>query len=130
MNILPTACIVFGILIILGRGPLLIAPETTLNIIRGFISKTRNLRIIGCSTLLIGVILITTAVKTPQVYPVTVLSLGCLFAVVGGLLVLIPSVIQKLAVLIWSMSARQARVLGVISVLLGAYLIYLGINTL
>ena len=130
MNILPVVSIVFGILIIIGRAPLLFAPETALKTIRNLVGSTWKLRLIGVSTFLFGVIMLAVTCMTEQRYPIPVMSLGCLFTVVGMLLILIPSIIQKLAIRIWSMSTLQARALGLISVLIGGYLIYLGVVTI
>lgn len=130
MNILPVVSIVFGVIIIVGRTPLLFAPEAALKVIHNIIQKKSNLRLIGSSTTLFGVFMIAAVITTNQLYPLTVSLLGYFFAIVGGSLVIFPSSIQKLAVKIWSMSNLVARILGLTSVILGLFLIYIGVTCL
>jgi uncharacterized protein YjeT (DUF2065 family) len=84
----------------------------------------------GTTTLLLGVIMIISVITTNQAYPMALASLGYFFALVGSSLVIIPSVIQKLAVKIWSMSNLVARIIGLVSVILGVFLIYIGVTHL
>ena len=128
MNTLPVIAIFFGIVLILGRAPLLLVPASMLGLIRGIVGNIIRIRLMGTIALLIGLCIIVAALTVEKSFPGIVLALGCILAVVAGSLVLIPTSVQKLAIRIWSMSLMQARLLGLVSVLLGAYLIYLGLR--
>ncbi len=61
MSNLALISIIFGILIIVGRSPLLFAPDITLRFIRKVINKKIILRILGIPTALLGLVMITSA---------------------------------------------------------------------
>ena len=128
MNTLPVIAIFFGIVLILGRAPLLLVPASMLELIRRIISNIIRIRLMGTITLLVGLCIIVDALTIEKSFPGVVLALGCVLAAVASSLVLIPTSIQKLAIRIWSINPMQARLLGLVSVLLGAYLIYLGLR--
>ena len=128
MNTLPVISVIFGIVLILGRAPLLFRPVAMQGFIRGIIGNATKLRLMGTIVLLAGVCMIIVALTIEKSYPEIVLALGCLFTLVAAVFLLTTAATRKLAVRIWSMSPGQARLLGLISVLFGAYLIYLGLE--
>ena len=61
MSAVSIMSIIFGIVIIVGRAPLVFAPGATLRLIRRIINNKDSLRIVGIITAVLGVALIATA---------------------------------------------------------------------
>ena len=127
MNNLAIVSIIIGILLIVGRAPLIFAPAATLRIIRKIVNKKSNLRLLGIPTSLLGVAMITSSLDTNQPFTLIILIPGCLIVLAGLSEIFITSFIQRIAIYIWSMSKMKARVLGLFSVVLGVGFIYLGL---
>ncbi len=126
MSNLALISIIFGLLIIVGRAPLVIAPAVTLRLVRRFINEKSNLRFMGIPTAILGVTMICFASGADQPAAMIIIVFGWIIAIAAVLELFITSHIQRLAIYIWGMSDLTARILGLFSVLLGAYLIYLG----
>ena len=127
MNNLAIVSIIIGILLIIGRGPLIFAPAATLRVIRKIVNKKSNLRLLGIPTSLLGVTMITSSLNSNQPFTLIILIPGCLILLAGLSEIFITSSIQRIAIYIWSMSEMKARVLGLFSVVLGVGFIYLGL---
>ncbi|MCJ7580503.1 MAG: hypothetical protein MUP98_08200 [Candidatus Aminicenantes bacterium] len=115
----------FGILIIVGRAPLVFAPAAAIKIIQKIVNKKSNLRLMGIFTSLLGAAMITSALNADQSFAFIILILGWLIVAAGVIEIVFTSHVQKIAINIWNMSYSKARVLGIISVVLGACFIYL-----
>ncbi len=127
MNNLAIVSIIIGILLIIGRGPLIFAPAATLRVIRKIVNQKSNLRLLGIPTSLLGVTMITSSLDSNQPFTLIILIPGCLILLAGLSEIFITSSIQRIAIYIWSMSEMKARVLGLFSVVLGVCFIYLGL---
>ncbi|NNF98320.1 MAG: hypothetical protein HKM93_02995 [Desulfobacteraceae bacterium] len=128
MSNLAMVSVFFGILILVGRAPLIFAPAATLRIIHKVIGKKSNLRLMGIPTFLLGVAIITSALETDLSFAFIIIVLGCFIVAAGALEIIATSFVQRIAIAIWGMSPVNARILGLVSVVLGAYFIYLGYN--
>ncbi len=127
MNNLAIVSIIMGILLVIGRGPLIFAPAATLRVIRKIVKKKSNLRLLGIPTSLLGAAMITSSLDTNQSFTLIILIPGCLILLAGLSEIFITSFIQRIGIYIWSMSKRKARLLGLFSVVLGSGFIYLGL---
>lgn len=126
MSNLSLISIIFGIIIIIGRSPLLFAPDITLKLIRKVINKKIILRILSIPTALLGLVMITSAWGSDQLAALIILVLGWII-VFGAILELIfTSFIQRIAKSIWDMNNSIAQILGFLSLVLGAFFIYIG----
>ena len=128
MSAVSIMSIIFGILIIFGRAPLVFAPGATLRLIRRIINNKDSLRIVGIITAVLGLALIASAWGVDQSAALILYWLGwfILFAAVVELI--FTAFVQRIAISIWSMKNSTARIVGLFSVVVGAFFIYLGIE--
>ncbi|MHC4790965.1 MAG: hypothetical protein ACYS8Y_05955 [Planctomycetota bacterium] len=127
MSNLALISIIFGILIIVGRVPLVFAPDTALKFIRRVINKNIILRIVAIPTALLGSAMIISAWGSDQSTALIILLLGSFIAFMAVLELFFTSFIQRIANHIWNMDNLKARILGLFSVVIGAFFIYLGL---
>lgn len=128
MSAVSIMSIIFGSLIIVGRAPLVFAPGATLRLIRRIISNKNSLRIVGIITAVLGLALIASAWGVRQSAVLILYWLGwfIFFAALAELI--FTAFVQRIAISIWSMKNSTARIVGVFSVVVGAFFIYLGIE--
>jgi len=127
MNAVSVMSIIFGIVIILGRAPLVFAPGATLRLIRRIINNKGTLRIVGIFTAVLGVALIASAWDVRQSAALILYWLGWLLFFAALVELIFTAFVQRIAIAIWSMKNSTARILGVFAVIIGAFFIYLGI---
>jgi len=127
MNAVSVMSIIFGIVIILGRAPLVFAPGATLRLIRRIINNKGTLRIVGIFTAVLGVALIAAAWDVRQSAALILYWLGWLLFFAALVELIFTAFVQRIAISIWSMKNSTARILGVFAVIIGAFFIYLGI---
>jgi len=127
MNAVSVMSIIFGIVIILGRAPLVFAPGATLRLIRRIINNKGTLRIVGIFTAVLGVALIAAAWDVRQSAALILYWLGWLLFFAALVELIFTAFVQRIAIAIWSMKNSTARILGVFAVIIGAFFIYLGI---
>ena len=130
MSAVSVMSIIFGIIIIVGRAPLVVAPEATLRFVRRIINSKGSLRIVGVFTGVLGLALIASAWGADQVIALILYWLGWLIFCAALAELIFTAFVQKIAISIWSMSNSTARILGLVAVVLGAFFIYLGIAVL
>ena len=128
MNSLATVSVFVGILLIMVRGPLLFAPEATLQTYRKLIADETRIRIIGVFAAMLGVAMISSAWGADQPAAIIISILGWIVALVAPLLLMLPAFYQYLADSFLDMSTAAARVIGVLSVAVGGFFIYLGLR--
>jgi uncharacterized protein YjeT (DUF2065 family) len=126
MSAVALMSIIFGSLIIVGRAPLIFAPGATLRVIRRILNNKSSLRIVGIITAVLGVALIASAWGIRQSAALILYWLGwfVFFAALAELIV--TASVQKIAISIWSMKNSTARIVGLFSVVVGAFFLYLG----
>ena len=132
MDSLSIVCVVIGVLVVVGRGPLLFAPRATLRVHERLIFST-NVRFralaVVVATLAIATILLPLGEGAPTGL---IRTLGWVVAIaaLGGLVQ--PGPCRRVARATFGFIERRVndaiiRVLGFVALLIGAVLIYLGI---
>ena len=127
MSAVSVMSIIFGILIIVGRAPLVFAPEATLRLIRRIINNKGTLRIVGIITAVLGLALIASAWGVDQSAALILYWLGWFIVFAAVVELIFTAFVQRIAISIWSMKNSTARILGLVAVVIGAFFIYLGI---
>lgn len=127
MSAVAVVSIIFGIVIILGRAPLVFAPDTTLRLVRRIINNKGSLRIVGVFTAVLGMALIASAWKADQSAALVLFWIGWLIFCAAIVELIFPAFVQRIAIPIWSMNNTTARIVGFFAVIIGAFFIYLGI---
>jgi uncharacterized protein YjeT (DUF2065 family) len=127
MSKLSLMSIIFGIVIIVGRAPLVFAPDTTLRLVRRILHNKSSLRIVGIFTAVLGVALIASAWGADQSAALIIFWLGWVLVFAAVVELVFTSFVQRIANAIWNMNNVTARMLGLFSIVVGAFFVYLGI---
>lgn len=127
MSAVSVMSIIFGIVIIFTRAPLIVAPEATLRLVRRIINDKGSLRIVGVFTGVLGLALIASAWNADQTIALILYWLGWLIFCAALAELIFTAFVQRIAISIWSMRNSTARILGLVAVIIGAFFIYLGI---
>jgi uncharacterized protein YjeT (DUF2065 family) len=130
MSAVSVMSIIFGIIIIVGRAPLVFAPGATLRLVRRIINNKGTLRIVGVFSAVLGMAMIATAWGVDQSAVLILSWLGWLIFCAALVELIFTAFVQKIAIAIWSMKNTTARILGLVAVVIGAFFIYLGIAVL
>ncbi len=118
-----------GCLIIATRGPLLVAPEATLDLFRRMIETPARVRIFGLVTTALGVLIIVGLSAERGTWASLMSGLGWFIAIVSlGFLVLFPGVYKSLADLVLDNLDGAARGIGLLGVLAGIALVWVGVT--
>jgi uncharacterized protein YjeT (DUF2065 family) len=127
MSAVSLMSIIFGIVIIVGRAPLVFAPGAALRLIRRIINNKGALRIVGIFTAVLGLALIAAAWDVRQSAALILYWLGWLLFFAAIVELIFTAFVQKIANAVWSMKNTTARILGVVAVVIGAFFVYLGL---
>lgn len=127
MSAVSVMSIIFGIVIILGRAPLLFEPEATLQLVRRIINNKGALRIVGVFTAVLGIALVAAAWDVHQSAALILYWIGWVLFFAGIVELIFTAFVQRIANAVWSMNNTTARILGVFAVIVGAFFVYLGI---
>lgn len=128
MSAVSIMSIIFGIIIIVGRAPLVVAPGATLRLIRRIINNRDTLRIVGVFTGVLGLALIASAWNADHSAALILSWLGWLIFCAALVELIFTAFVQRIAISIWSMNNTTARILGLVAVIIGAFFIYLGLE--
>ena len=128
MSAVALVSIMFGIVIIVGRAPLVVAPGATLRLIRRIINDKSTLRIVGIVTAVLGLALIASAWGVDQSAALILYWLGWFVFLAALVELIFTAFIQRIANSIWNMKNSTARIVGFFSVVVGAFFIYLGLE--
>ena len=132
---LAVACVALGLLVIVLRAPLIVAPEATLQAYRKVLASTARTRSVGVVVLTLGLTIAVPAWGSSRTLVGVLAVLGWLLSFSGALLLVFPSAFRLLADdLLRSMSEAVdeafLRIMVVIAVAVGAALIYVGARIL
>jgi hypothetical protein len=133
MNGLATVSIALGTLIIVIRGPMVVAPKGTLEVYRQLIQTPARIRILGVFVALLGLAMIAAAWGIDQTAAQVVLVFGWFLSLVSlFLLLLFPTLYRGLAAFFLDAleDTSAIRAVGVIGVAFGVFFLYLGISVL
>ncbi|MEE8258102.1 MAG: hypothetical protein V3R20_00275 [Sphingomonadales bacterium] len=128
MSALAIAIIVFGLLILVTRGPLVYAPDQTRNRLVSLFDSERKMRKLGIAIAALGVFFIWAADGAIGGWAVAVYLFGVLALLISLLsMIPFPGRMQPLATRIWKgFSETTLRLIGITSTVFGAWLIYVG----
>ncbi len=130
MSELAIVCVGLGLLTIVTRGPLIFAPQRTIEVYRRVIRSEAGTRAIGALVVVLGAALVLAGRGAEPSWTGLLLILAVLM-VGGGVVVLLwPSLFRRLAETMLDMFSDSAvlRVFGVLAVGIGVGLIYLGLR--
>ncbi len=121
-----------GVLIVLARGPLIVAPQATLGIYRKLLETHARIRIIGACVVALGVAMAVSAQDVDRTAAEVIFAISVTIALGALLLLVYPSAYKRLAdtVLAAVEDPTTLRAIGVLGVGIGASLIYLGLWSL
>lgn len=129
MNDLALISILIGIIAIVSRGPLIFAPESTKELYVKLVASNTRIRIMGLFVAALGTAAIMAARGSDQTAALIILVLGYFWVFAATFFLLIFTSFYKLIAdaFLDAMDNLILRLLGVFTVLLGAFFIYLGL---
>ena len=130
MNALAIVIIAMGLMVIVTRGPLIVAPGAMRDLYMRLIGTEGRMRWFGVYAVLLGAVFVWAAWGEPGALAYVFYCLG-LFVIVLALIAVIPfpALSHKLAATVWGAFNEPAlRVIGIVSVLVGLALIYIGFS--
>ena len=135
MSALAWWSVAVGVLIILGRGPLIFAPAAAMRFYRTLIATPAPLRAIGVVIGAVGLLVAGAAWGGESGVERFMLGVGVLFALVAVLVLVAPAPYKRLAQAVLSFTDENVdttivRGIGVLGVAIGALFIYLGFAVL
>lgn len=124
--------IIIGILIIVFRAPLIVAPDISMKLFSEKLAVNNNkIRILGIFVLLFGVMVITVGHRSEIVVETLIIILGSIIAIFSIFLLLIfPGVYRRLIDFFSDVNNAVLRVFGIIGVAVGIFFIYHGFSIL
>ncbi len=135
MDPLAIACVALGLLVILSRAPLVVAPGATLRSYRKLLASTARTRTLGVLVLALGMAVVIPAWGVERTLVRVLEVLGWLLCFGGALLLVFPAAFRLLADNLLRAASEAVdeaflRVVGLIAVAVGAALIYVGLRIL
>lgn len=128
MSALAIAIIIFGLLILVTRGPLVYAPDKARNRLIGLFDSERKMRMMGITIAALGAFFIWAADGATGGWAVAVYLFGILALMISLLsMIPFPGRMQPLATRIWKgFSETTLRLIGLTSTVFGAWLLFVG----
>ena len=131
MDSLSTICIAVGILVIVGRGPLIVAPTATLRFYRWLLSTKARLRVFGVVVATLSIALLFSDFGE-GVLAGLLHTFGWFMAAVALLFLPLPNVLRRFIQSIFgyieeSVDDGIVRIVGLLAVVFGFALIYVGV---
>ncbi len=128
MSVLAIAIIIFGLLILVTRGPLLYAPDKTRNRLVSLFDSERKMRMMGIVIAALGAFFIWATNGATGGWAVTVFLFGILALMISLLCMIpFPGRMQPVATRVWQgFGETTLRLIGLTSTVFGAWLIYVG----
>ena len=124
--------VLIGVLIIVGRGPLIFWPEATRDIYLKMMATNLRVRLIGVCLLALGIVMIMSARGDARGASVVIEGLGWLLTFIAFFGELIfTSIVRLIAeAVLEALDEVMLRGLGVLAIGLGAFFIWLGLEVL
>ena len=128
MSSLAMISVIYGILIVVNRLPLVFAPQATTEFYRKLLADDTRIRIMGVLGTLLGLAMIISAWHSDQSAALIVLAFGCFVVFVTVVLVLgFTSTYKKIAEGFLDLDPAVHRVFGSILTGIGVFFICLGL---
>ena len=120
--------VIFGILIILSRGPLIVAPERTRNMYLKLFRSDRRMRVFGIVMGTAAAFVAYGFWGIPGTAPLVVFYIASfMFLTMAVWMVPFPASANRVAMKIWSaFSPAVLRIIGFVSVAFGMWLVFFG----
>lgn len=130
MNAFAIVVIAMGLMVIVTRGPLIVAPGAVRDFYMGLIGTDGRMRWFGVAVAALGAVFVWAASGEPGVLADVFYILGLLVIVLALIAVIpFPAFSHKLAAKVWGAFNEPAlRVIGVLAVLFGIALVYFGFS--
>ena len=133
MDGLAGVSIVFGVILIVVRSPLIFAPERTIDFYRRLIATDTRVRIVGVLLAVIGLSMIGLAWGSTETVPRVLFGFGWFLAVGAAVLLGFSSRWRRMAESFLDlardgMDPLVLRAIGVLAVAIGALFVYLGLE--
>ncbi len=129
MSELSLVYVAIGILVVAVRGPLVFAPAATIDLYRRLLATDARVRVMGVAVGAVGLALIAEG-RGSGIATQILFTFGWFMAAVALFFVILPAPYRRLAASVLDfaagISSSVSRVAGMIGVLIGAFLIYLG----
>ena len=131
MDTLSVICVVVGILVIAGRGPLIFQPRATLRAYDRWITATNTrCRAFGVAIATLAIALLLHFGEGALVGFVR--AVGCVVATVAGMMLITPNISRSFIHAVFdylenSVGNTVLRAVGLLAVVVGAALIYIGV---
>ena len=124
--------VLIGVLIIIGRGPLIFWPEPTREFYLKMIATNNRVRLIGLFLVAIAVVMIVASRGDPRPAAMLIQGMGWIIAFVGLIGELIFASITRLIgeAVLEAMDSVVLRGMGILAMGLAAFFIWLGISAL
>ena len=128
MSSLALISVIYGILIVVNRLPLVLVPQATTRFYRKLLADDTRIRIMGVFGALLGLAMIISAWRSEQSAALIVLAFGCFVVFVTVVLVLgFISTYKKIAEGFLDLDPAAHRVFGAVLTGIGVFFIYLGL---
>lgn len=125
-------CIIFGVFVIIFRGPLIFRPQATKEAYRKMFATRARVRLTGLVVLVLGAAMALAARQGTGPAATFFTGFGCVLAVLGALVSTVLPAFFKIFIdtLIDAFDDLMLRGVGVFAVAVGALLVWLGISML
>jgi hypothetical protein len=128
MSSLALISVIYGILVVVNRLPLVLAPKATTEFYRKLLVNNTGIRIMGVLGTLLGLAMIISAWRSDQSAALIILVFGWLVALASvGLLLLFTSTYKKISKTFLELDPTVHRVFGAVVTGIGFFFIYLGL---
>ena len=130
MSTIALFLVAFGIMIILSRAPLVVAPGATRNAYMSFVTTDWRMRLFGVFVAAFGAVIFWVGLTNPGIAATILTYLGVIVVAFGlGGIIPFAGAARRLAENIWNaFSIPALRAIGVTSTIAGAALIYYGFS--
>lgn len=130
MSTLGLFIVVFGLLIIVTRSPLIFAPERTRTVALQLLNTTARFRALGVFVILLGALAawVGTTEATSAANFVNKAGIIVLFFAAGIMIPFAGSFAKVFRSLMQSFSVQTLRIMGILAVLIGAWIVLYGVG--
>ena len=131
MSSVGIVCIIFGLLIVISRGLIVVAPATTLRWVKDMISTETRVRTLGLYALVLPALMIWAGASEDTVLANVLLIFGLFYLLIAiPWLVFFPRSYMEFTNSLLPSNLMWWRVLGLLGAIVGLVLVYFGLGAL